>query len=219
MLKLVQNQTMHPTFTRGLELILLFILLPVSFLFTYPILIKAGLTIAGFVYILIHLKRSGLLQIKFPDKAYWKAFWKETVIKLSIVICVTSLYVFWVAPDTLFSVMIKKPILWVIILFVYTFLSVWPQEIVYRTFFYDRYESLISNKWLFVFINAVFFSLAHLFLRSFLVQLLTFLGGLLFAYTYQKTKSTTLVSIEHAIYGNWLFTVGMGEMLAFPGVD
>jgi hypothetical protein len=25
-----------------------------------------------------------------------------------------------------------------------------------------------------------------------------------------------LVSIEHAIYGNWLFTVGMGEMLAFP---
>jgi hypothetical protein len=25
-----------------------------------------------------------------------------------------------------------------------------------------------------------------------------------------------LTSIEHAIYGNWLFTIGMGEMLAFP---
>jgi hypothetical protein len=28
-----------------------------------------------------------------------------------------------------------------------------------------------------------------------------------------------LVSIEHAIYGNWLFTVGMGQMLAFPGME
>jgi len=25
-----------------------------------------------------------------------------------------------------------------------------------------------------------------------------------------------LVSIEHAIYGCWLFTVGMGSMLGFP---
>ncbi|WP_378175623.1 type II CAAX prenyl endopeptidase Rce1 family protein [Aquimarina sp. SS2-1] len=210
---------MQPTFTRGLELLFLFVLLPVSFLYPYPLPIKVVLTIAGFVYILLHLKRSGLLKLNFPDKSIWKPFWRETVIKLAIVIIVTSLYVFWVAPDELFSVVIKKPYLWVIILFVYTFLSVWPQEIIYRTFFYNRYESLIDNKWLFIFINAVLFSLAHLFLRSFLVQLLTFLGGLLFAFTYQKTKSTTLVSIEHAIYGNWLFTVGMGEMLAFPGAD
>lgn len=210
---------MQSTFARGLELFFLFVLLPVSFLFSYPTLIKAGLTVTGFVYILLHLKRSGFLKIRFPDRMYWKPFWKETIIKLAIVIIITSLYVFWIAPDKLFSVVIKKPILWVVILFVYTFLSVWPQEIIYRTFFYDRYESLVKNKWLFIFINAVLFSLAHIFLRSFLVQLLTFLGGLLFAFTYQRTKSTTLVSIEHAIYGNWLFTVGMGEMLAFPGAD
>ncbi|MEB3346054.1 CPBP family intramembrane glutamic endopeptidase [Aquimarina gracilis] len=165
------------------------------------------------------LKRNGLLKLTFPQKAYWKPFWRETVIKLIVVMVVTGLYVFFVAPDKLFSVLIKKPQLWVIILFVYTFLSVWPQEIIYRTFFYNRYEVLIKNKWLFIFINAILFSLAHLFLRSFLVQVLTFIGGLLFAYTFQRTKSTTLVSIEHAIYGNWLFTVGMGEMLAFPGAD
>ncbi|WP_299439006.1 CPBP family glutamic-type intramembrane protease [uncultured Aquimarina sp.] len=210
---------MQPTFARGLELFFLFVLLPVSFLFSYPNSIKAGLTIAGFLYILVHLRRSGFLKIKFPDKLYWKPFWKETIIKLAIIIVITSLYVFWIAPDKLFSVLLKKPILWVVILFIYSFLSVWPQEIIYRTFFYNRYESLIKNKWLFIFINAVLFSLAHIFLRSFLVQLLTFLGGLLFAFTYQRTKSTTLVSIEHAIYGNWLFTVGMGEMLAFPSVD
>ncbi|MBW1296650.1 CPBP family intramembrane glutamic endopeptidase [Aquimarina litoralis] len=210
---------MSSTLNRGLELLFLFVLLPISFLFNYHILIKVGITIIGFVYILFHLRKSGLLKLRKPDVVYWKPFWKETIIKLAIIIVVTSLYVFWVAPDKLFSVILKKPMLWLVILFVYTFLSVWPQEIIYRTFFYDRYEKLIQNKWLFIFINAILFSLAHIFLRSFLVQLLTFVGGLLFAFTYQRTKSTTLASIEHAIYGNWLFTVGMGDMLAFPGAD
>jgi len=188
-------------------------------LFPYPGYIKAGLTLICFIYILILLRRGGLLKLKFPPKAYWKSFWGEILLKLGIIVAVTVPYVLFVAPDKLFAVMLKRPELWVMILFIYTFLSVWPQEIIYRTFFYDRYEALINNKWLFIFINAILFSLAHIFLKSFLVQLLTFLGGLFFAYTYQKTKSTTLVSVEHAIYGNWLFTVGMGEMLAFPGVN
>ncbi len=208
---------MQTNIYKSLELFLLFILLPVSFLLSYPVFFKVTFTVLGFVYVLFFLRKKGLLQLKFPNKEYWKPFWREIIIKLGIIMVVTGLYVFLVAPDDLFSVLLRKPELWVFILFVYTFLSVWPQEIIYRTFFYQRYEGLINNKWLFVFINAILFSLAHLFLKSFLVQVLTFLGGLLFAYTYQKTKSTTLVSIEHAIYGNWLFTVGMGEMLAFPG--
>lgn len=204
---------------KGLELFFLFILLPISFLIDSHFLFKVIPTILGFIYILFFLKRKNLLKLKFPDKDHWKTFWRETIIKFAIVVLVTGLYVFLIAPDTLFSIVIKKPGLWIIILFVYTFLSVWPQEIIYRTFFFERYKEWVNNKWLFIFINAILFSLAHLFLRSFLVQTITFIGGVLFAYTYQKTKSTTLASIEHAIYGNWLFTVGMGEMLAFPGVE
>ncbi|WP_108869837.1 CPBP family intramembrane glutamic endopeptidase [Aquimarina aquimarini] len=210
---------MHTNLYKGVELFIFFIVLPLSFLLNIHFLFKVIPVVFGFVYILIFLKRKGLLSINFSFKKYWKPFCKETIIKLAIILLITSGYVLYVAPDKLFSVMIKKPGMWVAILFIYTFLSVWPQEIIYRTFFYKRYEKLIGNKWLFIFINAVLFSLAHLFLRSFLVQLLTFIGGILFAYTYQKTKSTLLVSIEHAIYGNWLFTVGMGEMLAFPGAD
>ncbi|PKV50585.1 CAAX prenyl protease-like protein [Aquimarina sp. MAR_2010_214] len=208
---------METNIYKGLELFIFFIILPISFLLDSHFLFKVIPTVFGFVYILILLKRKSLLKLKFPIKEYWKPFWKKTIIKLGVIMVVTGVYVFLMAPDKLFSVLIKRPGLWIIILFVYTFLSVWPQEIIYRTFFYERYEGLIGNKWLFIFINAILFSLAHLFLGSFLVQVLTFVGGLLFAYTYQKTKSTTLVSIEHAIYGNWLFTVGMGEMLAFPG--
>jgi len=98
----------------------------------------------------------------------------------------------------------------------YSLFSVYPQELIYRTFFFQRYEGLFKSEVLFILVNAALFSLAHLFFRNALVMLLTFLGGILFALTFKKTKSTLLVSIEHSIYGCWLFTVGMGEMLGFP---
>jgi membrane protease YdiL (CAAX protease family) len=102
------------------------------------------------------------------------------------------------------------------ILFIYSFFSVYPQELIYRTFFFQRYESLFRSNLVFTLVNAAVFSLAHIFFKNTLVMLLTFIGGILFALTFKKTKSTLLVSIEHAIYGCWLFTVGMGAMLGFP---
>ena len=210
---------MNTNIYKGFELFFLFIVLPITFLLESHFLFKVIPTLIGFMYILVLLRRKGFLKLRLPNKENWNPFWKEVGVKLVVIIVVTGVYVFFIAPDKLFSVLIKRPQLWGLFLFIYTFLSVWPQEIIYRTFFYERYEELIKNKWLFIFINAILFSLAHLFLGSFLVQLLTFIGGLLFAFTYQKTRSTTLVSIEHAIYGNWLFTVGMGEMLAFPGAE
>ena len=117
----------------------------------------------------------------------------------------------------LFHVLFQKPKLWVIILFLYAMFSVYPQELIYRTLYFQRYKILFKSRSLFIFLNAIVFSLAHIFYKNPLVSLMTFLGGILFALTYEKTKSTLLVSIEHAIYGCWLFTVGMGSMLGFPG--
>ena len=52
--------------------------------------------------------------------------------------------------------------------------SVYPQELIYRTFYFHRYSSLFRNKTLFIFLNAILFSLAHLFFRNALVLILTF---------------------------------------------
>ncbi|MGZ0014763.1 CPBP family intramembrane glutamic endopeptidase [Yeosuana sp. AK3] len=128
----------------------------------------------------------------------------------------TVVFVWFTNKDVFFNVLINKPILWGFIVFVYSVFSVYPQEIIYRTFFFKRYNILFKNKYQLLFINALVFSLAHIFFRNILVLVLTFLGGLLFAFTYKKTNSTLLVTIEHAIYGSWLFTVGMGAMLGFP---
>jgi CAAX protease family protein len=66
-------------------------------------------------------------------------------------------------------------------------------------------------------INAALFSIAHIFFRNIYVIILTFSVGILFALSYIKTRSLFLVSIDHAIYGFWISTLGVGEILAFPG--
>ena len=198
------------------ELLLLFVLIPLSFFWSYPIWIKVGLGVVGFVYILVVIKKAALFKFIKPPKTSWRPFFSEIGVKLLVIAIITSCYVYLVAPDQWFAMLLQKPLVWLIILFVYSFFSVWPQEVLYRTFFFYRYESLFGTKWGMILANAILFSLAHIFLKSVLVLVLTFIGGLLFAYTYYTKRSTLLVSIEHAIYGNWLFTVGMGEMLAFP---
>lgn len=201
------------------EFFSLFVLLPVSFTISYPFWIKAVVTTGSFVYILYLLKRSENIQFRIKKQLPWKAFWIRIGLTFILVMATTTTFVFFTEADALFFVPLNHPGLFVIIILVYTFLSVWPQEIIYRTFFFERYESLFRSKMVLIFVNAIVFSLAHLFFRNTLVLVLTFIGGLIFGATFVKYRSTTLVSIEHALYGNWLFTVGMGQMLAFPGMD
>ncbi len=201
------------------ELFILFIGVPLSLLLDYTVWIKVATVLVAFGYLVFVLLRK--LRIKFAIKKEidWIAFWKRTLIKFVIVIITTTAYVWLIDKPKLLCVPKNDVQLWVVILLIYSLLSVWPQEIIYRTFFLERYRHLFKDKRMLVFVNAVIFSLAHIFFKNLLVTVLTFIGGLVFAYTYYHTKSTTLVSIEHALYGNWLFTVGMGDMLAFPGME
>ena len=201
------------------EFFILFILLPVSLAIPFNIWVKVGMVLIGFVYILIVLKKAENINFQIKKNINWKYLGRRILVTFVLVTVATTAYVWFQDKEALFYVPINKPKLYVAILFIYTFLSVWPQEIIYRTFFFERYEAFFDNKTLFIFINALVFSLAHLFFRNTLVLVLTFIGGIIFGFTYLKFRSTTAVSIEHAVYGNWLFTVGMGGMLGFPGME
>jgi membrane protease YdiL (CAAX protease family) len=60
--------------------------------------------------------------------------------------------------------------------------------------------------------NAVLFGWAHVIVHNLTAMLLTTAGGLLFASSYQKSRSTLLVAVEHALYGDFVFSVGIGGM-------
>ena len=201
---------------KTVEFILIFLVIPISFAFTYPFVVKASLGVIGFLYVLYILLKVEATQLKIKRSFDWKFYCKQLCFRLSFIALLTILFMCLTNRGSLFSVLLEKPKTWVIMLFVYSLFSVVPQEIIFRTLYFKRYKCLVRNQNLFILLNAVVFSLAHLFYKNTLVLLITFLGGLLFALTFKKTKSTILVSIEHAIYGCWLFTVGMGEMLGFP---
>lgn len=207
---------MNSTQYKGLELFIIFILVPISFTLNYSPWIKFGIGFFGFIYVIYVLLNVENLKFKISKHLNWKLFWKSTIAKGVLIAVITTVFVWITDSVSLFNVMLENPFKWLFFLFVYSFFSVYPQELIYRTFFFKRYYSLFQNEGLFIFVNAILFSLAHFFFGSILVLVLTFFGGLLFAYTFKKTGSTLLVSIEHAVYGCWLFTVGMGGMLGFP---
>lgn len=209
-------KTMQSAVYKLTEFFLIFIILPVSFALDYPFVLKAFLAISGFVYVIYVLLKVEGNKFRVAPDLKWREFWKHVVLKLLIIAGLTIGYMMLTSPIDLFHVLYEKPKLWILILFAYAMFSVYPQELIYRTLYFQRYAPLFKSRSLFIFINAIVFSLAHIFYRNSLVLLMTFLGGILFALTYAKTKSTLLVSIEHAIYGCWLFTVGMGGMLGFP---
>jgi membrane protease YdiL (CAAX protease family) len=93
----------------------------------------------------------------------------------------------------------------------YPVLSVYPQGVLYRAFFLQRYVVLFPNKWALVLASAAAFGLLHIIFRNWLSVALTFGGGILFALRYMETGSLLTSSVEHALYGCWLFTVGLGE--------
>jgi uncharacterized protein len=115
-------------------------------------------------------------------------------------------------PDKLFLLPRSRPERWIGLLVFYPLFSVYPQELLFRAFFLKRYEALLRSRWGLILANALAFGWAHVFFPTPVVGVtLTFLGGLLFADTYLRTQSLRLAVLEHALYGNLIFTIGLGE--------
>ena len=67
------------------------------------------------------------------------------------------------------------------------------------------------GKWGLLIASAAAFGFLHVIFRNSLAVSLTFFGGVLFAWRYMETGSLFTSSLEHALYGCWLFTVGLGQ--------
>jgi len=59
--------------------------------------------------------------------------------------------------------------------------------------------------------NAASFAFMHIIFHNPIAVIFTFVGGALFAWRYYQTRSLFVSSVEHALYGCWMFTVGLGQ--------
>ncbi len=117
----------------------------------------------------------------------------------------------YVKPENLFFILKRIPILWFVIMFFYPILSAYPQEVLFRTFQFHRYKSLVKNETTMIILSTISFSFLHIVYHNYYAVILTLAAGYIFTKTYRENKSLVAVAIEHAIYGNIVFTVGFGE--------
>lgn len=193
------------------ELVLLFIALPLGYRFS-PVRIPA-LPLLWLIsgYALFQLLRDP----RFPRTRLWNASALAPHLISILVIFAASALVLWfgvhfIAPQLEWSFVRQRPGFWAIVMVAYPILSVYPQGVLYRAFFFERYAALFPGRWSMILASAAAFAFLHIILRNPLAPALTFAGGLLFAYRYAQTGSLAASSFEHAFYGCWLFTLGLG---------
>ncbi len=117
-----------------------------------------------------------------------------------------------VSPGRWLIVYRMNPWLWLAIMMLYPFFSALPQEIVFRLLFFRRYGPILPPTRAALVLNAAVFSLAHLLFWNWTVAMMTFAGGLVFAWAYEVRGSFPLAAVLHAVAGNIIFTVGIGAL-------
>ncbi len=113
-------------------------------------------------------------------------------------------------PERLFGFVTGNTGLWLSVMLLYPIFSVYPQEIIYRAFFFRRYRAVFREPWQMIVASGVAFGWAHVVLENWIAVLLCTIGGLLFAWTYHRSRSTLAASVEHALYGDLIWTIGLG---------
>ena len=147
-----------------------------------------------------------LLQTRVPNGE-----WKRIILIYLIAVPSLSVLLWAIDPPVMFFLVRRHTGFWLPIMFIYPIFSVFPQELVYRAFFFERYRPLFGSGPIMIMASAVVFGFGHVVFHNYVSIILTFLGGLLFAITYRRTSSLIIVSAEHALYGCAIFTIGYGQ--------
>lgn len=113
-------------------------------------------------------------------------------------------------PDRLFGLPRYMPETWVMVMIFYPLVSVLGQELLFRPLFFRRYGDLFAGPVTLVLANAAVFALTHAFYQNWVALTLTFLGGLIFAEVYRRSRSFPLVFVLHTLAGQLIFTSGLG---------
>lgn len=200
--------------SRILELTALFFGLPFAYtlgLFPVPVLVFLWLG-ALLAYAFLYTHRG------FRFKTIWtwnfqrKELWFVTR-RFLFFASLMTLFVYFLDPNKLFEFPRENFAVWLKVMLIYPFFSVLPQSFIYRVFFVERYGFLFSSRTALLIFGSAAFTFMHLVFRNWIALAITAVGGLLFLQTYLRSKNFLLSSFEHALYGCFAFTIGLGSFL------
>jgi len=196
---------------KSLELVILFITLPVLMkyeLIPLPRILTLLIVFVGVLFISIKYKYLDKNWYKLPklDHKYWQ---KMGIIYIGSFIFFIA-YIYFFLDQKPFVIIRERPILMIVISIFYPLVSAFPQEVIYRTFYFERYKDILNTNQLLI-SNMIVFSFLHVIYNNLPAIILTFLSGLIFTYNYHRRRSLMLITIEHSILGLIVFITGMGR--------
>lgn len=190
----------------------LFVVLPLLIYYRrLPNLPIPYLLIAATAAFFVLLRDASFDPSRFTSLDNFRPYLAAVVVRNVICLVLLGLAVRLFAPHLLFSFVKRAPALWALVMLLYPLLSVYPQEILYRAFFFHRYQPLFGSGWAMVMASALAFGFVHVIFGNWLAVILCVIGGLLFSLTYQHSGSLLLTCLDHAVFGEFIFTIGLGQ--------
>ena len=144
--------------------------------------------------------------LKGPVLSEWKLI---LVFSLGTAV-VCAAFVMALLPHRLLEMPQNRTGLWIMIMIAYPLLSALPQELIFRSLFFERYGSLFQNAQIAILANGLAFGIGHLFYMNALTITMTAIGGAVMGWAYLRGRSMLLALVLHAIAGNLIFTLGLG---------
>jgi membrane protease YdiL (CAAX protease family) len=194
------------------EFLFLFVALPLGYRFS-PVRIPALpllWIVAGYAYWQL-LRTPGFNTHFLWNAAPLPSHLKWILLTFAIIATLIWAGVHWIAPQLEWNFVRANPVFWAIVMVAYPVLSVYPQGLLYRAFFFSRYADFFPSKWMMILASAAAFAFLHIIFRNWLAVGMTFFGGILFASLYAETDSLATSGLLHALFGCWIFTVGLGQ--------
>ena len=192
---------------KKLEFFFIFIILPSAIFFLDSSII---------VFLTLYLVFTLSIVILYFDKSFSfnslrkKVDWKFIIIFSLIFFSLSFFYVILVDKDLLFIFPKTNFELWLLVILIYPFLSVIPQEIVYRVFFFQRYFPNERSFYFLTLLNMIVFSYGHIVFNNVHAILITAIVSPIFTYAYLKKSFFTCI-VLHALGGQIIFTLGLGK--------
>jgi uncharacterized protein len=194
------------------EFVMLFILLPLL-LFAMGTRLSIYLTLWGAgLYALVMLWRA-------PDFS-WRKLWhgdgwveadkRKALIRFIVLAILLAALTLYMLPQRFMTFPAQRFPLWCAVMVLYPLLSIVPQELFFRSFYFTRYSGIVTERLLGILINGLLFGFSHIVLNNWIAPSFCVIGGMIFAHSYRQHRSLKWAVIEHTLYGNWVFTVGIG---------
>ena len=183
-----------------------------------PLLVVSGLlpkaaimpllwAVSLYAYLILRSSKIKVLALDVERQELYDVLKRFLVIGSAI-----TLFTLFYQPGIFLSLLKADPWQWLAVMLFYPLFSAFVQELLFRSFFFYRYRKFFKDRpLLFVMLNALLFAYVHIVFGNWIAVIFTFFGGLLFAHTYLKSRSLLLTAIEHSLYGNLLYTLGVGE--------